>query len=531
MQYRDGSVRSFGAAAYGGRMSPFLLGLRDGVARVFGNAASFVALRADGTIATWGDRDDGGRMPELSANKGVVTDVVSTPRAYAVLHETGAISTWGNVERGGSMLPSMEDEINEAGAERIFSNAGAFTVLTRDGDLWTLWTWGDRDFGGSEYPEGLSVPPIRDVATSERAFAAVLVDGNLRYWGNRSYGGAGPSSSSATANFAEIAATDKAFAARTEDGRIVAWGDADSGGHLDNQSSGFRAVSLHANAGAFVAIGDDGSILCWGSALGGGDCEHLGETVLGHGGVVRIESTDSAFAAVARNGRVIAWGDPRGGGQAPGEVSGVPVAEVVSTSAAFAAIVAGERRIIAWGDQEAGGMIEDTTLPGLQGNVTALYASEYAFLATHSCAGPPEPYRGGGGPGEIPDGQEGTIKGSAFILGIVLTALMLFFICVFFGLVGRKVRFTVFQVLERRKQRRLRSLESTGLELGPMGMSGYVQGEEWTEPPTWHYYSHSSRGVAFASPVPDHRRGLDSIPAAPVVLTQGYVGSSVVVEA
>ena len=61
---RDGSVSAWGHAAYGG-YTPLEYGVEElaflnGVSCIQSNSSAFAALRRDGTVQSWGDRECGG---------------------------------------------------------------------------------------------------------------------------------------------------------------------------------------------------------------------------------------------------------------------------------------------------------------------------------------------------------------------------------------------------------------------------------------------------------------------------------------
>ena len=69
-----------------------------------------------------------------------------------------------------------------------------------------------------------------------------------------------------------IAATDRAFAAILLDGSVVTWGDATSGGDSSVVQHQLKAVQkIRASKNAFAAILSDGSAVTWGHGFRGGD--------------------------------------------------------------------------------------------------------------------------------------------------------------------------------------------------------------------------------------------------------------------
>jgi hypothetical protein len=103
----DGSVVTWGDAGYGGDSSAVALKL-DGtidVTQVFSSDSAFAALRADGSVVTWGDAGSGGDSSAVATKlDGTidVTQVFATELAFAALRADGSVVTWGNASSGGN---------------------------------------------------------------------------------------------------------------------------------------------------------------------------------------------------------------------------------------------------------------------------------------------------------------------------------------------------------------------------------------------------------------------------------------------
>jgi hypothetical protein len=64
------------------------------------------ALKADGSITTWGSLKYGGKnAPNAPTDKGY-TKIYSTTNAFAALTRNGSIKAWGNPYSGGADAPS-----------------------------------------------------------------------------------------------------------------------------------------------------------------------------------------------------------------------------------------------------------------------------------------------------------------------------------------------------------------------------------------------------------------------------------------
>jgi hypothetical protein len=74
------------------------------VTQVFSTDYAFAALRADGSVVTWGDGAYGGNSSAVATQlDGTidVTQVFSTALAFAALRADGSVVTWGGGDVGG----------------------------------------------------------------------------------------------------------------------------------------------------------------------------------------------------------------------------------------------------------------------------------------------------------------------------------------------------------------------------------------------------------------------------------------------
>ena len=98
----DGSVVTWGADYAGGDSSGVAGQLSSGVIEIFSNVGDFAALKADGSVVTWGldwsSGDSSGVADQLSSS---VTQIFSTWYAFAALKADGSVVTWGPDYSGG----------------------------------------------------------------------------------------------------------------------------------------------------------------------------------------------------------------------------------------------------------------------------------------------------------------------------------------------------------------------------------------------------------------------------------------------
>jgi hypothetical protein len=141
---------------------------------IYSNALAFAALKADGSIATWGNLESGGKKaPNAPTDKGYIK-IYSTDKAFAALKVDGSITTWGDLGNKHTNAPT------DKGYAEIYSNAYAFTAIKPDG---SIRTWGDPRYGGAYaygYNLALGKPATQSSIYPHRihAVAGYAVDGN-----------------------------------------------------------------------------------------------------------------------------------------------------------------------------------------------------------------------------------------------------------------------------------------------------------------------------------------------------------------
>ncbi|NDC35842.1 MAG: hypothetical protein EBZ51_10820, partial [Synechococcaceae bacterium WB9_2_112] len=185
----DGSVVSWGNAYYGGSMSAAVASaLATDVAQVFSSSLAFAAVRDDGSVVSWGAPEYGGDNSAVAdALKGGVSSVASTTGAFAALRADGSVVTWGGSGYGGDSS-AVAGQINGSGGikvNKLFSSTAAFAALRSDG---SVITWGDAAKGGL-IPAGATATALNgtvdvvSIRSSNAAFAALRADGSVVTWG------------------------------------------------------------------------------------------------------------------------------------------------------------------------------------------------------------------------------------------------------------------------------------------------------------------------------------------------------------
>ncbi len=141
----DGSVITWGSNKYGGDSSTVAKDL-DGsidVVQIYSNKYAFAALRADGSVVTWGDYVSISTV--ASKLTGNVTHIYSTYAAFAALKLDGSVVTWGR-GWGGDSSDVLSQLNGVTDVEQIYSAGTAFAALRSDG---SVVTWGGIAGGDS----------------------------------------------------------------------------------------------------------------------------------------------------------------------------------------------------------------------------------------------------------------------------------------------------------------------------------------------------------------------------------------------
>jgi alpha-tubulin suppressor-like RCC1 family protein len=345
----DGSVKTWGHPTYGGNsfsVSSHLDGTIN-VTKIVSTARAFAALRADSSVITWGEAADGGDTTAISTSLDGTLDIVdifSNSSAFAAIHSDGSVITWGNTTNGGNssaVAGSLDGTIN---VTSITSNPFAFAAIRSDG---SVVTWGVGASGGNSTAVASSLDGTVDVisiTSNPGAFAAIRSDGSVVTWGDASVGGNSSSVSGSlngTIDVTSIVSSSGAFAAIRIDGSVVTWGDAargaDSSGVAASLNGTTDVLSITSNYSAFAAIRADGSVITWGDAYNGGSKDFGGydgylepSKLDGSIDVVSITSSSNAFAAIRSDGSVVTWGSVYGGAIHEVDWNGQPVVEAVA---------------------------------------------------------------------------------------------------------------------------------------------------------------------------------------------------------
>jgi alpha-tubulin suppressor-like RCC1 family protein len=323
--------------------------------------------------------------------------IYSTAYAFALLKTDGNVISWGNLNHFDNSFECMHsnilatrnsDTVKEhlfigSNVKNIYSTDYAFAALKNDG---SVITWGDFNYGGnSDTVKEHLQSDIKKIYSGQFIFAALKNDGSIITWG-RKENAIKPNANKLfrlTPPPDNLDLVKRCFsfaggAALKNNGSVIAWG------YLDNfvpikkyLQSNVR--NIYSNNFAFAALKNDGSVITWGKDYGSNLAlkKHLS---LGSG-IIDIYSTSDAFAALRVDGSVITWGDPIKGGNSNLVKKHLSsgIINIYSTSSAFAALK-NDGSVITWGDPEYGGD-SDLIKEQLSSNVKKIYSNNNAFAA------------------------------------------------------------------------------------------------------------------------------------------------------
>ncbi len=378
----DGSVVTWGANWAGGDSAAVAASLSSNVRAVYSTESAFAALKTGGSVVTWGNAGAGGDSTAVASSlSSGVTAVYSNLNAFAALKNDGSVVTWGNPSTGGN-FSSVSASLN-SGVTAVYSNKLAFAALKADG---SVVTWGDANSGGNSTAVASSLSSnVTALYSTQRAFAALKADGSVVTWGDIGYGGDSTAvASSLSSNVTAVYSLGRGFAALKTDGSLVIWGAPNVRNYSQAVASSLSSgvTALHSNYYAVAALKADGSVVTWGDANYGGDTQAVASRL--STGVAAVYSTGYAFAALKVDGSVVTWGSSSHGGASQAVASSLSsnVTAVYSNGWAFAALKS-DGSIVTWGDPTLGG---DSTAvaASLSSNVTAVYSTSLSFAALKS---------------------------------------------------------------------------------------------------------------------------------------------------
>lgn len=276
----DGTVVAWGSNSDGQTNVPANL---SGVVQVAAGYDHSLALKADGSVVGWGKNDKCQRTniqgyfapftgysslsplvleaPEPEITNGIA--VAGGGRLSLVLKADGTVAAIGMKDNGSSMPTTQEHALTVpsglVGVTAIAAGWDHALALKSDG---TVVAWDGNQYGESTVPEGLS--GVASIAAGQDHSLALKSDGTVVAWG-RNHLGQCTVPGSLTGVMA-IACGDHESYALKQDGSVVYWGSPGSGQAV---SRGSGVIAISAGAGHLLMLKSDGSMIGWGQNASG----------------------------------------------------------------------------------------------------------------------------------------------------------------------------------------------------------------------------------------------------------------------
>ncbi|MCX7073714.1 MAG: hypothetical protein QX193_01120 [Methylococcales bacterium] len=181
------------------------------VKEIYSTGTAFAALKNDGSVVTWGNTAYGGKIPttlvseldgkDATGKNNYVTQIFSTNTAFAALRADGSVVTWGNQLAGGDsklVAKELNGTVDTQVVTQIFSTYHSFAALRKDG---SVVTWGSAATGGDSTTDKTLAAKLNgtidvvQIYSTDYAFSALRADGSVVTWGGNARLGFGGDSS------------------------------------------------------------------------------------------------------------------------------------------------------------------------------------------------------------------------------------------------------------------------------------------------------------------------------------------------
>jgi alpha-tubulin suppressor-like RCC1 family protein len=248
---RDGSLGCWGGYA----VPPYLFdeAIPAGrFVRVVSRGEHHLGLRADGSLAAWGQTEPG--LAAVPVDVGRVVAIGAGAVHNLALRADGTVAAWGSNAEGQCSVPSEASNLVAVAGGHAHSLG-----LRWDG---TVVAWGANDAGQCAVPTGLT--EVIGIDAGDRYSLALRADGTVAVWGNLE-------PSPGLAGVLAIAAGPRNAYALRANGTVVQWGDG-----LPAVPAGLRnAISVAGGRDHALAVVGDGRpaitvLPFWRAAVSGG---------------------------------------------------------------------------------------------------------------------------------------------------------------------------------------------------------------------------------------------------------------------
>ena len=254
------------------------------------NISIALSLRADGSVAGWGDNSWGQLNIPLSATN--LTAVASGLGGHCMaLRADGVALAWGRDDYGQSPAPANATNV-------IAIAAGGLHSLILRADH-TIYGWGNNSYYQTWIP-----PAATNVVAIAAGYSHSMVlraDGKVLVWGDNSYG-----QTNVPANATNIVAIASGYnhcLALRANGTVLAWG-ASWAGQTNVSSSATNVVALAGGYSFSLALRADGKVVHWGGNFAGEGT--IPPTVTN---IMAIAAGYEHGVAFRGDGTILAWGE------------------------------------------------------------------------------------------------------------------------------------------------------------------------------------------------------------------------------
>ncbi|CAE7407499.1 ANKRD50 [Symbiodinium sp. CCMP2592] len=299
----DGTVATTGQYYFS--QSDLEAGLGCCVTKVAGSDWAFAALKADGSVYSWGySLESDTSSVDLSAN---IVDVVSNSAGFAAVKNDGTILTWG---RAGAHEPGAVDLSN---VSVIVGGEWAFAALKADGSVvtWGNGAGGDSSSVASELASGVLSIEAPKPDGFHRGFVAWKAGGTAVIWGHNTDGTHIALPSQVISDVKKVEMAGLAVGVLKNDGTVITAGRADDARSFADSSSVAaqltNVVDLVCPAYACAALRVDGTVVTWGYADWFGSSRRLSGSS-GLTNIQKIYGSFYSFAGLKTDGSVVTWG-------------------------------------------------------------------------------------------------------------------------------------------------------------------------------------------------------------------------------
>jgi uncharacterized repeat protein (TIGR03803 family) len=350
---------------------------------VAGGDPHILALRADGSVVTWG-RYFGGFGGYYNIPDGLTNVIAISTRQDTdmALKSDGTVVAWGNNGYAGDVLTNVPTGLTNVVA--ISMGTDNAMALQQDG---TVVSWGNN-FGETNIPPGLT--NIIGISAGDGFNLALRSDGTVLAWGIN-YNGQLDVPTDLT-NVVAVAAGGVMSYALKSDGTVVEWGGWDGMAPPTNLT---HVVSIAAGEEFATALLDDGTVVAWGDYSEAESIYYQGQTyadsVLDN--VVAVGPGGFGSLALKADGTVAEWGVS--GYNEPLPPDGL--SNVVAVASGYGQYLAlkNDGTITAWGSDDyhrttGGSGLTNVVAIAAGGNASLALMADGTIAAWGQAGAPPE---------------------------------------------------------------------------------------------------------------------------------------------